>query len=242
MKAQRFTSLPTSSSSCAYGQSVAECDSYIRAGFLRKVFGLVGAQLTATVLVASIMMFVQPVRDFALSTPSIMLATFLSSLGFLIACSVYKDSHPKNLYLLAGFTLSMAYSVGMTCAVYAAHGMGLLVLEAVALTASVTLALTVYTLRSKTDFSYMGAGLGSALWVLILGSLLASLTGASAMHFALSVGGALVFALYIVYDVSLIAQRLSPDEYVSAAISLYLDIINLFLHILRILAELQGRD
>jgi len=80
------------------------------------------------------------------------------------------------------------------------------------------------------------------LWVLIIGGLVATLTAAPAMHFALAVGGAVVFSLYIVYDVHLIAKRLSPDEYVPAAISLYLDIVNLFLHILRILAELQGRD
>ena len=88
----------------------------------------------------------------------------------------------------------------------------------------------------------MGAGLGSALWVLLLGSFVAPLTGMSGMHFALAVGGAALFSLYIVYDVWLISARLSPDEYVPAAITLYLDIMNLFLHILRILASLQSRD
>ena len=73
----------------------------------------------------------------------------------------------------------MAWSVGAVCAQYAAHGMGMIVLQAVFLTASVTVALTVYTLRSKTDFSFLGAGLGSALWVLIFGGLIASLTGAA---------------------------------------------------------------
>ena len=47
---------------------------------------------------------------------------------------------------------------------------------------------------------------------------------------------------YIVYDVQELAKRLSPDEYVPAAISLYLDIINLFLEIMRILASMQQRD
>jgi len=64
----------------------------------------------------------------------------------------------------------------------------------------------------------------------------------AAFHFALAVGGAAIFSLYIVYDVWAISQRLSPDEYITAAISLYLDIVNLFLHILQILAQLSSRD
>ena len=148
-----------------------------------------------------------------------------------------------------------------------------------------TAGLTVYTLRSKTDFSYLGAGLGAALWVLLLGGLLAMFV--PGMHLALAMGGAVLFSAYIVrsgrslvspplspastlfralaqvYDVHMIANRcrgrgaatgtvctppadrrdvgnrLSPDEYIHASISLYLDIVNLFLHLLRILSELH---
>ena len=49
--------------------------------------------------------------------------------------------------------------------------------------------------------------------------------------------GALVFSLYIVYDTQLMMggkhkYALSPEEYIFAALNLYLDIINLFLYIL----------
>ena len=54
------------------------------------------------------------------------------------------------------------------------------------------------------------------------------------------VGGAALFSLYIVYDVYMISKRTSPDDYIPAAIELYLDIANLFLHILRILAAFQN--
>ena len=43
--------------------------------------------------------------------------------------------------------------------------------------------------------------------------------------------GAVLFSGYIVYDTYVIMQRLGPDEWVHASISLYLDIINLFLYI-----------
>jgi len=43
-----------------------------------------------------------------------------------------------------------------------------------------------------------------------------------------------------VHDVYIISKRTSPDDYIPAAIELYLDIANLFLHILRILAAFQN--
>ncbi|KAJ2173412.1 hypothetical protein GGF45_004399 [Coemansia sp. RSA 551] len=48
---------------------------------------------------------------------------------------------------------------------------------------------------------------------------------------------ALLFCGYILYDTHMIMNRLSPDEYIFASISLYLDVVNLFLAILRILGD-----
>lgn len=56
-----------------------------------------------------------------------------------------------------------------------------------------------------------------------------------------AIGGTLVFSGYVVYDTYLINRRLSPDEYIMGAISLYLDFINLFLNILRLLSNMQDR-
>jgi protein lifeguard len=46
---------------------------------------------------------------------------------------------------------------------------------------------------------------------------------------------ALVFAGFIIYDTDNLIKRYTYDEYVSAAIELYLDIINLFIAILNML-------
>ena len=224
------------------GAAVISCERAVRQGFLRKVFGLVAAQLTLTAAMAAVMMYQPSIRHFVIHSPSLVMISFFVSLGFLFAAHSNSHVHPTNLYCLFGFTMSIAWSVGVTCAMYSSAGYGFLVLEAVGLTASTTAALCAYTLQSKRDFSYMGAGLSSALWVLIFGGLIASFVGTSAMHTALAVGGAAIFSLYIVYDVHEISKRMSPDEYISAAIALYLDIINLFLHILRILAAMQQRE
>ena len=49
--------------------------------------------------------------------------------------------------------------------------------------------------------------------------------------------GALVFSLYIVYDTQLMMggkhkYALSPEEYIFAALNLYLDVVNLFRYVL----------
>ena len=57
----------------------------------------------------------------------------------------------------------------------------------------------------------------------------------------LAVGGAVLFSGYIVYDTHAISTRVAPEDYVLAAITLYLDVVNLFLEILRVLSKLQDK-
>ena len=75
----------------------------------------------------------------------------------------------------------------------------------------------------------------------LLGTLLMSLVVWSfiGMLFGFSMGafyswcGVLVFSGYIVVDTQMIMDKLGYDDYIIATIELYLDIINLFLYILR---------
>ena len=55
------------------------------------------------------------------------------------------------------------------------------------------------------------------------------------LEFVLSIGGALLFCGFIIFDTHIIMHKLSPEEYILASINLYLDFINLFIYILRIL-------
>jgi len=126
------------------------------------------------------------------------------------------------------------------CAAYKDSGNGLIVLEAVTLTAMVFLSLTAYCFYTKKDFSFLGAGLFCSLFVLFLCGLFAavfpSLFGGIGQTLY-AAAGTIIFSLYILYDTSMIINRLGPDEYIIAAIDLYLDIINLFLMILRLLGS-----
>jgi len=122
--------------------------------------------------------------------------------------------------ILSAFTLSMSYIVGNVCAAYEEAGIGDLVIEAIFITATVFIALTIFTLQSKWDFSFLGAGLGMCLWIMILWSFFAMIFGfQTGSVYALV--GSIVFSLYIIYDTYMIAERLDPEDYIVAAIELY---------------------
>lgn len=221
-------------------QTVNNCDAMIKAGFIRKVYSILSMQLLMTVAGAAFFMLHDGARNFVLSTPSMFYAAMFLPIGFIFALMCYKDQHPTNMYLLSAFTLCETYTVGVICAMYYASGAGMIVLQALMLTAAVFISLTVYTLTTKKDFSFLGAGLFGGLVVLIFWGFLNSIFNFGGGNMVFALFGALLFAGYILYDTSMIIHNLGPDDYIIASINLYLDIINLFLYLLEILRMLQG--
>lgn len=143
-----------------------------------------------------------------------------------------RHSHPLNLGLLGLFTLLESLSLGAVCSYVDSH----VVLQALLITTFVFLGLTLYTFQSKRDFSGMAPWLFGGLLFLVGGGLVQLFVPFSHTVDMLMAGaGTLVFSGYIVFDTYMITRRLSPDEWVLGVISLYLDMINLFLSILRLL-------
>ena len=102
----------------------------------------------------------------------------------------------------------------------------------------------------------------SGLWILILGGFLQIFIGGEITQTAMAIGGAILFSGkihklfeknlfskiaephisgFIIFDTQMIMTRVSPEEYVIATIELYLDIINLFLEILKILDKINRK-
>ena len=59
---------------------------------------------------------------------------------------------------------------------------------------------------------------------------------------ALAGFGAVMFSAYIVYDTFALLKRFSVDEYIWASVTLYLDVLNLFLRLLELIGFAQGRE
>jgi len=227
----------------ARGVPVYQGSALVKAGFIRKVYGILSIQLLFTIMASAFCMFHTPTRMWVLASPGMLMTSSFLPFGFLLALHCYKDRHPLNLALLGGFTACLSYTVGVVCATYYENNMGMVVLQALVLTAAVFLSLTSYVLVTKKDFSFLGAGLFAALIILIVWGLLnAFFDFGLGGRMVFSLVGALIFSGYILYDTSLMLHYMGPDDYIPAAVTLYLDIINLFLYLLELLRMLQGGD
>ena len=59
----------------------------------------------------------------------------------------------------------------------------------------------------------------------------------SMIQVCLTGAGTVLFSLYIIYDINMIMKKVSPEEYILAAATLYLDVINLFIKLLELFGE-----
>uniref|UniRef100_A0A4W5M698 Transmembrane BAX inhibitor motif containing 4 n=1 Tax=Hucho hucho TaxID=62062 RepID=A0A4W5M698_9TELE len=161
-------------------------------------------------------------------SPAVVLVSAIGSLVLIIALAFYRHQHPINLYLLAAFTLLESVSVATAVTFYEYS----IVLQAFFLTAAVFLGLTAYTFQSKRDFSKLGSPL-------LLSPTPQLFFQNDTVELVFAGAGALLFCGFIIYDTHLLMHQLSPEEHVLASINLYLDIVNLFLHILRMLDSMK---
>ncbi|ANB11051.1 Bxi1p [Sugiyamaella lignohabitans] len=219
-----------------YSTSVAECTLPIRHAFLRKVYTILFGQLVVTAAVGAVISQNSSVSHWVLTHIWTFYVAIFGAMGLMIGAYVKQRSYPTNMLFLGGFTLLESYCVGIISSLYDTK----IVIQAVVLTLVIFGGLSLFALQTKYDFSGWQSYLGAALWGLIgFGLISIFMPYSSGVELAYSVVGALVFAGYIVVDTQLIMRRYHPEDEVAAAIALYLDIINLFLNILRILNEMN---
>lgn len=109
--------------------------------------------------------------------------------------------------------------------------------DAFLLTGAAFTGLTAYVFVTKKDFSYLGASLMTGLWVIIGASILGIFFHSAVLQLAIASVGVLLFAGYILYDTSRLLQDREEREPVGAALRLFLDVVNMFIFLLRILSS-----
>ncbi len=206
---------------------------------LRNTYTLLAMTLTFSAVTAGLAMAVN--IGFGAS-----LLMSLGAIGLLWFVLPRTANSAAGIWTVFGFTGLLGGSLGPMLNYYVAAGAGEIVVQALGGTALVFFALSGYVLTTGKDFSFMRGFLITgliALIVVMLGSFVMSLFGVQVTGLSLAISGVavLLFSGFILYDTSRIIHG-GETNYLLATTALYLDIYNLFVHLLHILGALSGND
>ena len=204
-----------------------------RATLVRRTYSLVLISVLVTMVGAS----------FALSQPQLMAAVaqhpfiaFFASLAPLIMASRAKTQFPMNIGLVLLFNFAMGVIISPALFIYGRTQPGLIG-QAAVLTLGAFGILTMYAFVSRRDFSAWGSFLIVGVWVLIGTMLLNFFFRSAAVDLWLASVTVLLFSGLLVFDTWRLRNYYGPDEYVGAAVQIYLDLLNMFMAILRIMGN-----
>lgn len=204
-----------------------------RATLVRRTYSLVLVSVLVTMVGAS----------FALSQPSLMQAVaahpfimFFITLAPLLLATRKKAEFPMNIGLVLLFNFVMGVFISPTLYFYGRQQPGLIG-QAAVLTLGAFGILTLYAFVSRRDFSAWGSFLIVGLWVLIGTSILNYFIGSATADLWLASVAVMLFSGLLIYDTWRLRNVYGPDEYVGAAVQIYLDLLNMFMAILRILGN-----
>lgn len=219
-------------------ENIAFAERKVRSGFIRKVFFILAMQLAVTVAFAVVCFKTGAIKQYLRqhSWP-FWLAWSLALVTVLILSFSTKArrTHPYNLMMLGLFTLAQSFLVGMVTSYYDSR----VVLLAFIVTATTVTAVTIFAMQTKWDVTSKGGILFILMIVLLVLTLVGIFWVNKIYHLVIAGFGALLFTAYLMYDIQLIMGNrkysLSPDEYVFAALTLYIDIINIFQYVMAII-------
>ncbi|CAL9690577.1 unnamed protein product [Knipowitschia caucasica] len=213
----------------------------VRHAFIRKVYLILSVQLSITFSVVAVFTFVEPVKQFVINYPAVYYASlviYFVVYCILVCCKEPRRRFPWNFVLLGVFTVALSYLAGSIASYYETKA----VFIAMVITAIVCLAVTIFCFQTKVDFTSCGGLLCiSAVLLTILGIVTAVVLTFQYIHWLhmlYAAIGAIVYTLFLVYNTQLLIgnreHAISPEEYVYGALSLYIDVVNIFLFILQI--------
>ncbi len=201
---------------------------------LRNTYMLLGMTLAFSAVTATISMVLQ--------LPTFMYLVFvLVGFGLLFVVNRMADS-AKGLPAIFAFTGVMGAALGPLLNVYLALPNGPnLVLQSLGGTALIFFGLSAYALQSKRDFSFMGGFLFAGLLVAIVAMIANIFLAIPALSLTISAAVVMIMSGLILMDTSRIVHG-GETNYIRATVGLYLNIFNLFVHLLHLLGAFGGDD
>ncbi|PKO83934.1 MAG: hypothetical protein CVU17_04880 [Betaproteobacteria bacterium HGW-Betaproteobacteria-11] len=205
---------------------------------LRNTYGLLALSMVPTVLGA--LAGVQMGFSMFAGRPMIGLLVFLGiAWGFMWGIERTKNSG-LGVALLLGFTFFMGLMLSRILQVALGFGNGgTLIALAAGGTGAIFFTLAGIASTTKRDFSNIGQFLFAGLILLLVAMVANMFFQIPALALALSTIAVVLFSAYILYDINRIVQG-GETNYITATLSVYLDIYNVFVSLLNLLMAFGG--
>ena len=163
----------------------------------------------------------------------------VGAFGFMYAIEKTKNS-AAGVPVLLGFTFFMGLMLSRLIGMVLGFKNGSeLVMTAFAGTAGVFFVMASLATVIKRDLSGMGKFLFVGVLVLFVGGIINIFVGSTAGMMALSMAAIAIFSAYMLYDIKQIMDG-GETNYISATLSLYLDVYNVFQSLLALLGIFGG--
>ena len=211
----------------------------LRKGFITKVYGIIFFQLLITTIAVYISLVNEAIMKFMMQNNYVIFFSAISAIIVLLilVCGKLTNVVPINYILLLIFTLFESITVAFITVYYEPIS----VLSCAGLSMLIVFGLTMYACFTKTDFTMMGGFLFSCSIVLIFLGIIGLFFRSYFYQMLLNSMGVLLMSVYLIFDTQLVigknSQLIKLDDYILGALNIYLDIINIFLKILRLLGQ-----
>lgn len=219
----------------------------IRAAFVSKVYSILTVQLAFTSILIAAFVLNNDTKHYFKHAQGWMFVgfgVFFVTYLILVCVESARRSTPCNFILLSILTLGYGLVAAITSCRYDTK----IVLFAFAATAISCFLIAAFARSTTFDMTNCGTtlcllGLAHMVIGIIMVLVLVPMGYANVASLILSIGGALLASLYLIFDLQLIMGgrkcELSPEEYILGAIMLYTDIIQIFIYLLEIFSRMS---
>ena len=209
------------------------------AGVMRKVFGKMALGLFVTAITSFLMLASPTLMGLLFSTSMTIWILFAAELGLVIYLSARIDKLSTGTATALFYVYSILNGVALTPIFLAYTGAS--IATTFAITAGTFGAMAIFGYVTRQDLSKIGSFLFMALIGLIVCGLVNLFLRNSMMELLISCAGVLIFVGLTAWDTQAIKRMCAEADpsmlgkvATMGALTLYLDFINLFLHLLRI--------
>ncbi|CDU20983.1 hypothetical protein YYC_01785 [Plasmodium yoelii 17X] len=215
----------------------------IRHGFIKKVYSILSLQLLITFGVSTLAVLYKPFNTFLIANHVLFLVLGMAfSLPIMLALICFPNiarKYPQNYFILLAITIGITSIVALTSAILNSE----VFFYSLGTTSVVVIGLTIFAFQTKWDFTGWYVYVFISFLILLFLGIIGIFIRSKIFNLIFAGVNALVLSVSIIVDTQLIIGgkhkkfEFTVDDYIFATLSLYMDIVDLFLSIASIFSN-----